>query len=134
MAEKLPFKSSNFLSGLRVTNQSALASMLDAFSKNSPEAVRNSIFMGGVSTVTNQVSSVLNILADYVYIKGQKSEGQLFADDMDLSSTLALLADLTAIASSASNVETDACLHASAETNELRVNTEKTTENKSKEG
>lgn len=43
MAERLPFKSSDFLRGLRVANQSALAGIIDACSQDSPEAVRDSI-------------------------------------------------------------------------------------------
>lgn len=47
MAERLPFKSSDFLRGLRVANQSALAGIIDACSQDSPEAVRGSISRGG---------------------------------------------------------------------------------------
>lgn len=47
MAERLPFKSSDFLRGLRVANQSALAGVIDACSQDSPEAVRDSISRGG---------------------------------------------------------------------------------------
>ena len=47
MAERLPFKSSDFLRGLRVANQSALAGIIDACSQDSPEAVRGSIARGG---------------------------------------------------------------------------------------
>lgn len=47
MAERLPFKSSDFLRGLRVANQSALAGIIDACSQNSPKAVRDSISRGG---------------------------------------------------------------------------------------
>lgn len=43
MAERLPFKSSDFLRGLRVANQSALAGIIDACSQDSPKAVRDSI-------------------------------------------------------------------------------------------
>lgn len=48
MAERLPFKSSDFLRGLRVANQSALAGIIDACSQDSPEAVRGSISRGGI--------------------------------------------------------------------------------------
>lgn len=47
MAERLPFKSSDFLRGLRVANQSALAGIIDACSQDSPKAVRDSISCGG---------------------------------------------------------------------------------------
>lgn len=47
MAERLPFKSSDFLRGLRVANQSALAGIIDACSQDSPKAVRDSISRGG---------------------------------------------------------------------------------------
>lgn len=47
MAERLPFKSSDFLRGLRVANQSALAGIIDACSQDSPEAVRGSISRAG---------------------------------------------------------------------------------------
>lgn len=43
MTERLPFKSSDFLRGLRVANQSALAGIIDACSQDSPKAVRDSI-------------------------------------------------------------------------------------------
>lgn len=43
MAERLPFKSSDLLRGLRVANQSALAGIIDACSQDSPKAVRDSI-------------------------------------------------------------------------------------------
>lgn len=46
MAERLPFKSSDFLRGLRVANQSALAGIIDACSQDSPKAVRDSISRG----------------------------------------------------------------------------------------
>lgn len=46
MAERLPFKSSDFLRGLRVANQSALAGIIDACSQDSPKAVRDSISCG----------------------------------------------------------------------------------------
>ena len=48
MAERLPFKSSDFLRGLRVANQSALAGIIDACSQDSPKAVRDSISHAGV--------------------------------------------------------------------------------------
>ena len=47
MAERLPFKSSDFLRGLRVANQSALAGIIDTCSQDSPKAVRDSISRGG---------------------------------------------------------------------------------------
>lgn len=47
MAERLPFKSSDFLRGLRVANQSALAGIIDACSQDSPKAVRDSISRAG---------------------------------------------------------------------------------------
>ena len=47
MAERLPFKPSDFLRGLRVANQSALAGIIDACSQDSPKAVRDSISRGG---------------------------------------------------------------------------------------
>ena len=47
MAERLPFKSSDFLRGLRVANQSALAGIIDACSQDSSKAVRDSISRGG---------------------------------------------------------------------------------------
>ena len=47
MAERLPFKSSDFLRGLRVANQSALAGIIDACSQDSPKAVRDSISHAG---------------------------------------------------------------------------------------
>lgn len=126
MAERLPFKSSDFLRGLRVANQSALASIIDACSQDSPEAVRDSISRGGVSTVISQVSSALSVLADYAYVKGLNPQDQLLAEDFDLSATLGLLSDVAAIASAASNVETNACLRAPAETTGQRANKEKT--------
>ncbi len=126
MAERLPFKSSDFLRGLRVANQSALAGIIDACSQDSPEAVRDSISRGGVSTVISQVSSALSVLADYAYVKGLNPQDQLLAEDLDLSATLGLLSDVAAIASAASNVETNACLRAPAETTGQRANKEKT--------
>lgn len=126
MAERLPFKSSDFLRGLRVANQSALAGIIDACSQDSPEAVRGSISRGGVSTVISQVSSALSVLADYAYVKGLNPQDQLLAEDFDLSATLGLLSDVAAIASAASNVETNACLRAPAETTGQRANKEKT--------
>lgn len=128
MAERLPFKSSDFLRGLRVANQSALAGIIDACSQDSPKAVRDSISRaggGGVSTVISQVSSALSVLADYAYVKGLNPQDQLLAEDFDLSATLGLLSDVAAIASAASNVETGACLRAPAETTEQRANKEK---------
>lgn len=127
MAERLPFKSSDFLRGLRVANQSALAGIIDACSQDSPKAVRDSISLGGgVSTVISQVSSALSVLADYAYVKGLNPQDQLLAEDFDLSATLGLLSDVAAIASVASNVETNACLRAPAETTGQRANKEKT--------
>ena len=79
MAERLPFKSSDFLRGLRVANQSALAGIIDACSQDSPKAVRDSISRGGVSTVISQVSSALSVLADYAYVKGLNPQDQLLA-------------------------------------------------------
>lgn len=125
MAERLPFKSSDFLRGLRVANQSALAGIIDACSQDSPKAVRDSISRGGVSTVISQVSSALSVLADYAYVKGLNPQDQLLAEDFDLAATLGLLSDVAAIASAASNVETNACLRAPAETTEQRANKEK---------
>lgn len=127
MAERLPFKSSDFLRGLRVANQSALAGIIDACSQDSPKAVRDSISCGGgVSTVISQVSSALSVLADYAYVKGLNPQDQLLAEDFDLAATLGLLSDVAAIASTASNVETNACLRAPAETTGQRANKEKT--------
>lgn len=127
MAERLPFKSSDFLRGLRVANQSALAGIIDACSQDSPKAVRDSISRGvGVSTVISQVSSALSVLADYAYVKGLNPQDQLLAEDFDLAATLGLLSDVAAIASAASNVETNACLRAPAETTGQRANKEKT--------
>ena len=126
MAERLPFKSSDFLRGLRVANQSALAGIIDACSQDSPKAVRDSISRGGVSTVISQVSSALSVLADYAYVKGLNPQDQLLAEDFDLSATLGLLSDVAAIVSAASNVETNACLRAPAETTGQRANKEKT--------
>jgi len=127
MAERLPFKSSDFLRGLRVANQSALAGIIDACSQDSPKAVRDSISCGGgVSTVISQVSSALSVLADYAYVKGLNPQDQLLAEDFDLAATLGLLSDVAAIASAASNVETNACLRAPAETTGQRANKEKT--------
>lgn len=126
MAERLPFKSSDFLRGLRVANQSALAGIIDACSQDSPKAVRGSISRGGVSTVISQVSSALSVLADYAYVKGLNPQDQLLAEDFDLAATLGLLSDVAAIASAASNVETNACLRAPAETTGQRANKEKT--------
>lgn len=126
MAERLPFKSSDFLRGLRVANQSALAGIIDACSQDSPKAVRDSISRGGVSTVISQVSSALSVLADYAYVKGLNPQDQLLAEDFDLAATLGLLSDVAAIASAASNVETNACLQAPAETTGQRANKEKT--------
>ena len=126
MAERLPFKSSDFLRGLRVANQSALAGIIDACSQDSPKAVRDSISHGGVSTVISQVSSALSVLADYAYVKGLNPQDQLLAEDFDLAATLGLLSDVAAIASAASNVETNACLRAPAETTGQRANKEKT--------
>lgn len=126
MAERLPFKSSDFLRGLRVANQSALAGIIDACSQDSPKAVRDSISRGGVSTVISQVSSALSVLADYAYVKGLNPQDQLLAEDFDLTATLGLLSDVAAIASAASNVETNACLRAPAETTGQRANKEKT--------
>lgn len=125
MAERLPFKSSDFLRGLRVANQSALAGIIDACSQDSPKAVRDSISRWGVSTVISQVSSALSVLADYAYVKGLNPQDQLLAEDFDLSATLGLLSDVAAIASAASNVETNACLRAPAETTGQRANKEK---------
>ena len=48
------------------------------------------------------------------------------AEDFDLAATLGLLSDVAAIASAASNVETNACLRAPAETTGQRANKEKT--------
>ena len=126
MAERLPFKSSDFLRGLRVANQSALAGIIDACSQDSPKAVRDSISRGGVSTVISQVSSALSVLADYAYVKGLNPQDKLLAEDFDLAATLGLLSDVAAIASAASNVETNACLRAPAETTGQRANKEKT--------
>ena len=127
MAERLPFKSSDFLRGLRVANQSALAGIIDACSQDSPKAVRDSISRAvGVSTVISQVSSALSVLADYAYVKGLNPQDQLLAEDFDLSAMLGLLSDVAAIASAASNVETNACLRAPAETTGQRANKEKT--------
>ena len=126
MAERLPFKSSDFLRGLRVANQSALAGIIDACSQDSPKAVRDSISRRGVSTVISQVSSALSVLADYAYVKGLNPQDQLLAEDFDLAATLGLLSDVAAIASAASNVETNACLRAPAETTGQRANKEKT--------
>lgn len=81
---------------------------------------------GGVSTVISQVSSALSVLADYAYVKGLNPQDQLLAEDFDLSATLGLLSDVAAIASAASNVETNACLRAPAETTGQRANKEKT--------
>ena len=81
---------------------------------------------GGVSTVISQVSSALSVLADYAYVKGLNPQDQLLAEDFDLAATLGLLSDVAAIASAASNVETNACLQAPAETTGQRANKEKT--------
>ena len=126
MAERLPFKSSDFLRGLRVANQSALAGIIDACSQDSPKAARIASHAGGVSTVISQVSSALSVLADYAYVKGLNPQDQLLAEDFDLSATLGLLSDVAAIVSAASNVETNACLRAPAETTGQRANKEKT--------
>lgn len=58
MAERLPFKSSDFLRGLRVANQSALAGIIDACSQDSPKAVRDSISRGGGGSINCFFSSI----------------------------------------------------------------------------
>ena len=58
MAERLPFKSSDFLRGLRVANQSALAGIIDACSQDSPKAVRDSISRGVGGGINCYFSSI----------------------------------------------------------------------------
>ena len=101
-AVSLPFQSSDFLSGSHCSEVGALPSLLDALGSNDASLVaKGANSDGGSQIVLSQVSSLLYVLADYVYCRADSPSSQLYADDNDLALSINTVAELVDVARSA---------------------------------
>ena len=78
-------------------------------------------------TALQSIGSMLNVVADYIYLRAQNPNGVLYATEAEIADAVYSLSDLL-------SVQQTALIEAGNARFELRVNPEKTTESTSKEG
>ena len=78
-------------------------------------------------TALQSIGSMLNVVADYIYLRAQHPKDSLYATDFNVADAVYSLSDLL-------SVQQTALIEAGNARIELRVNPEKTPVNTSKEG
>ena len=103
----------------------AFQSVINAIASNDPK--RKAMVENDALTALGCVGSMLNVVADYIYLRAQHPKDSLYATDFNVADTVYSLSDLL-------SVQQSALIEASNAHFELRVNPEKTTKSTSKEG
>lgn len=103
----------------------AFKATMEAIASNDPKRIAQA--EDDALTALLSVGSMLNVVADYVYLRAQHPKDALYATELDVADAVYSISDLSTCIHSA-------LMEASNARFELRANSEKTTENKSKEG
>ena len=99
----------------------ALQSVVNAIASNDPKRVAKA--EDDALTALECVGSMLNVMADYVYIRQQNPKASLYADDVDLANAIYTVADVSS------------CIHTSlVAASNARFELRYQSKNKSKEG
>lgn len=106
-------------------NCGAFKAVVEAVASNDPK--RKAMAENDALTALGSIGSMLNVVADYLYIRAQHPKDSLYATDFNVADAVYSLSDLL-------SVQQTALIESSNARFELRVNPEKTTESTSKEG
>ena len=106
-------------------NCGAFKAVVEAVASNDPK--RKAMAEDDALTALGCVGSMLNVVADYIYLRAQHPKDSLYATDLNVADTVYSLSDLL-------SVQQSALIEASNARFELRANSEKTTKTPSKEG
>ena len=106
-------------------NQGVFCAVASAMASNDNEQKINA--ENDTITALGCIGSMLNVLADYIYLRAQHPKDSLYATEFNVAETVYSLSDLL-------SVQQTALIEAGNARFEFRVNPEKTTESTSKEG
>ena len=106
-------------------DRGAFYAVMNAMSSRDPKRV--ALAEGEAFTALQSIGSMLNVVADYLYLRAQNPKDSLYATDFNVADAVYSLSDLL-------SVQQTALIEAGNARIELRVNPEKTPVNTSKEG
>lgn len=106
-------------------DRGAFYAVMSAMASRDPKRVARAD--GDALTALQSIGSMLNVVADYIYLRAQHPKDSLYATDFNVADAIYSLSDLL-------SVQQTALIEAGNARFELRVNPEKTTESTSKEG
>lgn len=106
-------------------NYGAFKAVFEAMASNDKERKIDAV--NDAITAVGCVGSMLNVVADYIYLRAQHPKDSLYATDFNVADAVYSLSDLL-------SVQQTALIEAGNARFELRVNPEKTIESTSKEG
>ena len=110
---------------ISASDRGAFKSVVEAVASNDPK--RKAMAENDALTALGSIGSMLNVVADYLYIRAQHPKDSLYATDGDVADAVYSLSDLL-------SVQQSALIEAGNARFELRANPEKNTESTSKEG
>lgn len=106
-------------------DRGAFKAVMNEMASRDPKRV--ALAEGDALTALQSIGSMLNVVADYLYLRAQHPKDSLYATDFNVADAVYSLSDLL-------SVQQTALIEAGNARFELRVNPEKTTESTSKEG
>ena len=106
-------------------DRGAFQAVMNAMASRDPKRV--ALAECDAFTALQSIGSMLNVLADYIYLRAQHPKDSLYATDFNVADAVYSLSDLL-------SAQQTALIKAGNARFELRVNPEKTTESTSKEG
>lgn len=113
---------------ISASDRGAFKAVVEAVASSDPKRVL--MAENDALTALGSIGSMLNVVADYLYIRAQHSKDSLYATDLDVADAVYSLSDLLSVQQSALIEAGDARF----DLNEQRANKEKTTKTPSKEG
>lgn len=106
-------------------DRGAFYAVMSAMASRDPKRV--ALAEGDALTALQSIGSMLNVVADYIYLRAQHPKDSLYDTNFNVADAVYSLSDLL-------SVQQTALIEAGNARFELRVNPEKTTESTSKEG
>ena len=108
-----------------MVDRGAFKATMEAIASKDPKRIRAA--EDDIMSALLAIPAMLNVVADCVYLRAQHPKDSLYATELDVADAVYSISDISTCIHSA-------LMEASNARFELRVNSEKTTENKSKEG
>ena len=106
MAERLPFKSTDYLAGTSMTNRGVFCHVVDVMASNDRRRVAG--LDDELSTGVRDLAAILRVVSDYLAVRNDSPSSSVFADDSDVYRTVFAVSDLMELLAAASDKSAEA--------------------------